>query len=325
MKVYRMIANILLCFVLIGTMTGFNAYAETPEWKSVYIDYFDKKLAEDPKNYISMSRYLLYDIDGNDIPELIVSSGRNDTETKTLFYTCNGEQIDLLCEIPTGYVVYEADDTNDRLIMLRNLDEKSIYTHIVMENNQIFTEELKTNDTQETCTTYRQLKMVGPGNLLPILQYEEIQDYLLGIFPHSESVCFPNQNEAYFEELIADNIPIQVIQDSFGYFPPLQCKFHVIQGNKSEIINTIYADLNGDGQLECIIDLGGKGTVPLRLFISVQDNKAYAYVNEFAYGDITVLQNGNLLTLTDGYKELSRLIFDKENWLLMPLPLELAG
>ena len=205
MKITKIIVFFLLCCLLISVASGFPVFAEneTPEWKAVYTGYIDNILAEDTKNYILMSRYLLYDIDGNGIPELVISSGRTDADTKTLFFTCEDGQLVPLGELPTGFVVFDADDANDRMLMFRNLDEERVYRQITVKSNQVAEEVLSPDEVQEIEASFRYLRMAGPDNLLPLLRYEEICNYLRGIFPASESVYFPENNETFFEEIVA--------------------------------------------------------------------------------------------------------------------------
>ena len=326
MKITKIIVFFLLCCLLISVASGFPVFAEneTPEWKAVYTGYIDNILAEDTKNYILMSRYLLYDIDGNGIPELVISSGRTDADTKTLFFTCEDGQLVPLGELPTGFVVFDADDANDRMLMFRNLDEERVYRQITVKSNQVAEEVLSPDEVQEIEASFRYLRMAGPDNLLPLLRYEEICNYLRGIFPASESVYFPENNETFFEEIVADKRSVLDIPEAMADYPYHKCKFSILKSSVNEVTDMIYSDLNGDGQLECVIDVRGKGA-PSRIILSEQDGEVYAYVHTFAYETVSADSNGNLITNTDGVEQLSRVIFDKENWLIIPLPLALAS
>ena len=89
-----------------------------------------------------------------------------------------------------------------------------------------------------------------------------------------------------------------------------------------EITKIQYGDLNGDGQLECILDLSNVAGDCARIFLSEQDGVVYAYYQYFVDvdSDLSVDKDGNLLCRTSSAMELLRLVFDQEQCLLLTLP-----
>ena len=85
------------------------------------------------------------------------------------------------------------------------------------------------------------------------------------------------------------------------------------------------ADLNGDGQLECVLSLStADGGNPMRFFLSEQDGTVYVYIENYTYDSMTVDGNGNLLTVSSydpSYITRSRLVFDEAECFLLDLPL----
>ena len=319
-KAKRVIVVIgFICLIICLSCSSF-ADEENSVWKMVYEDVLDNIEKQEPYNISRTSTYLIYDMDGNDTPELIIMKGLSDAERKTEFYTCEDDKLVRISERKTGYVDFEADDTGEGLIIHRSLDEEASCKQILLKEKQLIE---KSVETPVSDTQYRYLKLVGLNNRLPISLYEEIIGFVGGEFPVSESVHFPEFNDSFFDELIDGKGVVQVIPGMSSYYPDYQCKFEMLKSKRHEIGSKVYSDTNGDGQLECIVELRGEA-VPSRIFLSEQNGVVYAYIQEFAYSDISIDKNGNFLMDTDGFKELYRLIFEKGEWFLMNLPMRLA-
>ncbi len=316
----KKIVSIFCLIILLASSTA--ASAEDHEWKAVYISKLNQINEEERIDLVETSRYLIYDIDGNGIPELIISKGYRDSDIITEFYTCEENELIKLDELKAGYVIFNVDDMNKKFVIFHRVEDGNIYMQILLEKNRLSIEVIPNEEAFSISLRY--LKMFGLNCVLPIIQYETICDFLAGKFPTSEKIFFPYDNNIFYDELFISDGMVQVVPDSISFIPAWQCPFSNLQRDGYEISTVRYVDLNGDGELECILDYGRSTDKPFRVFLCEQDGIVYAYIHEFAYEDISIDRNGNIISDTEGYKELHRLIFDKNDWFLMQLPLYLA-
>ena len=88
-----------------------------------------------------------------------------------------------------------------------------------------------------------------------------------------------------------------------------------------QILAVQEADLNGDGQLECVADLAETedSYSIIRCYLSEQGGTVYAYLQNYAPRELHIDSNGNLQMITDYDTSLHRLICDGEEALLMTL------
>ena len=97
---------------------------EFSEWRPLYEEILDGIEKDEPDRIAKTSRYLIYDLDGNGIPELVVSKGLNDAETETEFYTLEDSKLIKLGKLKTGYVIFKGNDKGEGLVIQRYLDEE---------------------------------------------------------------------------------------------------------------------------------------------------------------------------------------------------------
>lgn len=312
--------GLLLCLICSSAFSE----EEFSEWKPLYEEILDGIEKDEPDRIAKTSRYLVYDLDGNGIPELVVSKGLNDAETETEFYTLEDSKLIKLGKLKTGYVIFKGNDKGEGLVIQRYLDEEKTSIQVILEEGQLKETAIEVPDNLESNTQIRDLKLIGINYKLYISQYEDMISLIHGDFPFTKPSHFPENNKYFYEELIAGKGKVHVIPEMSSHYPDYQCRFDMLKSKKHEIANISYSDLNGDGQMECIVDLKGTGVIPVRVFLSEQNGIVYAYVHEFAYENVSADKNGNLLTETEGNKTLYRLIFDKGEWFLMQLPIALA-
>ena len=162
---------------------------------------------------------------------------------------------------------------------------------------------------------------------LPMTHYEEINRCLEGLQPAVTEEQYPNQDPAFFENLINSNGEVfAVTADGYTNSPGLigfrdllrqNVMAKWMQGDLS-ILSITPADLNGDGQLECFVAAGTGGS-EVRIVLSEQDGTVFAYLMNYAEG-YEPDADGNICCNSPYFPALYRLIFDGEQAFLLYLP-----
>ena len=340
-------------FILVSFVIGNTekVYAEEG-WKESYKEFLEMMEQEEERNIEDtvsgvIYSYLLYDIDHNGIPELFsVIEGR---EVKV--YTYKDENILPAGTLNTGYVsFFDAPEENGIVISQRDfihtsgikcgLKDGMATFDLLYEDNL---DERRKEDPEAQLPSIqfyipgaRYLNLFNLQSRIAIDRYEEIQEILEGHFPYSETCCYPEQDDSFFERLSAENRPVFAVsmeRDSnnpgFVPFCELLKKGMIDSGMKGnlEIIDRQTADLNGDGKMECVLVLTDGGDYPIRFFISEQDGIVYVYIQRMAVDHLTVDEYGTLISDDGNSPDLQflRFVFDKEEGFLLILPYSYVG
>ena len=311
---------LLLCLLLVFSVLQPTAWAENPaeSWQEAYRTVLDGTIAEqDPayRNDVAIENsYLLYDVDKDGIPEMVIKTGTCEADyTGTLYTFRNGKadygmHLMLRDGVLDGEEIFE-DDLNSRLME----DENAEY--IPVENFVPGT---------------RYLDLYEAEKNLPIARYEEMMQYLEGNFPEATEGRWPNDDEAFFRRVMDENRPVVALSvDRYGNDPGLIGFQDLLKKDVAvpwmdgdlQILAVQEADLNGDGQLECVADLAETedSYSIVRCYLSEQDGTVYAYLQNYAPRKLHIDSNGNLQMITDYDTSLHRLICDGEEALLMTL------
>lgn len=344
-----------LSFLLILTLVlslGVFASAEEPDWLAAYDAIRREKQAELSKQEAEYgpsfgTGYVLYDIDKDGVPELITKMGTCEADFHGEIYRfVDGQAACRVDNIHLGHSSLYTDPGENGLIVMYGHMGYAEADRLVLGEKDYTMETLYEDNLNERLEQDPNAEYLYPGAYvpgaayltlssmelrLPLTHYEEIQNCLEGRFPGTVACGdAPQGDPAFFEKLIRENREvIAVTADGFTNSPgriPFQellkqnCVADWMDADL-QILSTQLADLNGDGQPECIVDLSqGESRERMRFFLSEQDGTVYAYLQNYAPETLTVDQNGNLLAGSVYYAGLSRLVFDGEEAMLLTLP-----
>ena len=350
MKRLLCLAAVLCLLLSVGTF----ACAEEPGWVGAYAAILDVKQAEAAAEEAAQGfelywEYTLYDIDKDGVPELIVKMGTCEADYHGEVYTVSDGQAVLVCDtLGLGHSSFYTDPGENGIIQMWGHMGYAWADRLRLENGALSGEELYEDNLNERLETDPDAEYVYPGELipgasylsmyrldlrLPLQRYDEIMGCLEGRFPEAAAgLSYPNDDPDFFGKLInGGGEVVALTADGFANSPgridfrellKQDVAANWMQGDL-QILSARHADLNGDGKAECIVELskGDPGDL-MRFFLSEQDGTVYAYLNNYAVGELTVDQNGNLFCASEYYNDFSRLIFDGEEAMLLTLPEE---
>ena len=278
---------LILALGLFPVQSG--AEAEASDWMTAYdriLAGWKVQTAEAPENTDVSPElsYLIYDIDKDAIPELIVKTGTCEADYHGAIYTFrDGQAVQAGGELSLGHRSFYSNPGDDGIIMMWAQMGYASVVRISLTGG--YTEELlyedNLNDRLEEDLT------MCPGDLtLAMTHYEEIMRCLGGVLPAAPEERYPNQDAAFFENLINGNGGVfAATADGFtnspgriGFQELLRQDVVVnwMQGDLS-ILSVTPADLNGDGKLECCV-AASDGSSEVRIILSEQDGTVFAYL-----------------------------------------------
>ena len=339
----------LLCVCLLLSLLPLPAQAEEPDWATAYEQVVSEQVRafydeHGDQGYIVGSElsYLLYDIDKDGTPELLIKFGTCEADYQGLLYSFrDGQAVQIGEELGLGHSsIYSDPGENGIILMWGHMGYASaerisladgFASELLYEDN--LNERLETDPDAEYIYPYD----VIPGSVyltlcrwditLPLTHYEEICRCLDGDMPRSAEAAYPGGDAGFFESLMAnDGEVVAVTADGFTRSPgrigfQALLKQNVaadwMQGDLS-VLSATPADLNGDGQLECVVAVGCEGGSEMRVILSEQDGSVYAYLMNYAEG-YEPDADGNLC-VSRYYPARYRLIFDREQAFLLSLP-----
>jgi hypothetical protein len=157
--------------------------------------------------------------------------------------------------------------------------------------------------------------------------YEEIIRCLEGALPAVAEDRYPNQDAAFFDNLMYSNGEVFAVAADSSSNNPGRIRFQDLlrqdivadwmQGDLG-ILSVCPADLNGDGKLECCV-AASDGSREVRIILSEQNGTVFAYLVNYADG-YAPDEEGNLICSTPYGQYRYRLIFDGEQAFLLSLP-----
>lgn len=345
------------CFVLtISLLLGLGVFAsaEEKDWAAAYTAVLEEKAGEvlaggEDLNSAYSNGYLVYDIDKDGVPELVIKSGTCEADYVGSLYTfSDGEARCVSNELYLGHSSLYSDPGENGLIQMNGHMGYAWAARLSLVDGSVQAETLYEDDLNERLQNDPDADYVYPGDVvpgaeylelarlelrLPITRYEEIEELRAGRFPEAVSPAgYPQGDAEFFDKIILENREvIAVTADGYTASPGRIAFRDLLVQNVAadwmsadlEILSKQAVDLNGDGQLECSIDLDqGEGSEHMRFFLSEQEGTVYAYLQNYSPKSQTVDRNGNLLDEYSFYTQFSRLLFDGEEAMFLPLPSE---
>lgn len=336
---------------------SFTAYAETAKtaansneelWKVAYKDALRTEYTEEILQGVEV-RYTIWDISGDDQPELIVTTRTCDADhTAVIFTVQNGIAVKIGdVSVFTGSMY--GDVSGSGLYLFKGYMGAYGIDHITYDRAAgMHTENLLQSVLDEEEYDYpeiteyipgaRRLALVDISNFLLMEEYGSVPDYVIGIFPKPEAMRFPDDDPNYFMNIIVENQPVTWSRVGYGKAygaVPFQTLLEegFLSYTELEILQLEVADLDGDGKAECVLDLSAPDSnhSAVRLYLCELNGNTHAYVgnveDEYSYtiGDMTTDINGNIL-ITYKFatfpeeRYLIRLVFDGPESFMQRLP-----
>ncbi len=329
------------CLALLAGLFPAQASAEEPAWAAAY-----KQTLDGQKQLISEGSwefgapdlsYLVYDIDKDGTPELVIKTGTCEADYHGWIYAFrDGQAVQVGGELGLGHSSFYSDPGENGIILMYGhmgyASAQRISVGDGYEAETLYEDDLNARLQEDPDAAY-----VYPGDvvrgslyltlcrgdiLLPLTHYEEISRYLEG----PAAVHYPNSDAAFYSSLMTNNGEVfAVTADGFTNSPG-HISFHeLLRQNTAadwmqedlQILSAAAADLNGDGQLECVLAAGHDGS-EMRIVLSEQDGLVYAYLMNHTDG--YVLDFDGCFRSTRYFISRYRLIFDGAQAFLLTVP-----
>lgn len=338
-----------VCLILVFGLFPVQAKAETeePAWASAYkqvLAGWKEQIPENPAetDIVPELSYLVYDIDKDGTPELVVKCGTCEADYHGALYSFrDGQAFPCGEELGLSHSSFYSDPGENGIILMSGHMGYAYAFRISLADGYaeelLYEDDLNARLEQDPDAEYVYPGDVIPGSvyltlcrgdlMLPMTHYEEINRCLEGKQPAATEVQYPNQDPGFYEGLMSGNGTVfAVTADGFtnspGYigFQDLlrqDVAANWMQGDLN-ILSVTPADLNGDGQLECFI-AASDGSSEVRIILSEQDGTVYAYLMNYTDG-YELDADGNIFYSSPYYSFRCRLIFDGEQAYLLSLP-----
>lgn len=350
----RKLISFICALCLLGMLTVMAAADDGVDagWQSAYRSVLDQIIAErDPRfseEVTQENSYLLYDVDKDGVPELIVKMGTCEADYTGVLYTFRDETAVKVDEFGLGHSSLYSDPGENGILVYYGHMAYAYGMHVSLENGelngeQIFEDDLYSRLLEDENADYVPVENFVPGacyldlyeakSNLPLARYEEMERYRAGDFPGATEEYWPDHDGDYYKKIISENAPVIALAlDPFSNCPG-QIGFQDLlkkdvaapwMSGDLQIFATREADLNGDGKIEYVVDLTESDESRdfiIRCYLTEQDGTVYAYLQNYAPHDLSIDGNGNLLESSEYYTSLHRIVFDGEICGRMTLPL----
>ena len=276
----------------------------TEEWQQAYYEVLTEVRLENEnyegnEEYTDFSEsYYLYDIDKDDIPELIVEYGLGEAGYHADIYTYTDGKVKNLGTIATGHTtLYTWPEENVMMYYFAHMggayvDKISIIEGVLV-SEQIHEEYILTGewytDEQELAPGALYLYRYSTDSDLPLVVYDSVMNGKELPFSTGGSVSNKEAKERLLAVLEEDGMVYGVSGDGFGGDTGyVSFSAYCEPGTAAQYADSVltieaytWVDLNGDGQDECIVDLAEPETdtwrQEIRTVLSLQDEVVYAY------------------------------------------------
>lgn len=293
-----------------------------------------------------MSGYYLYDMDKDDIPELIVAFGSGEADYLGHFYTFDGEKAVFTGETGLGHTdLYTTPDGDGLIQYWAHMGGISV-SRITLEGNELLSSALLTKNMDDNPDAdYVSVEEIVPGAgymtlmkadcMLPLSTYNIWTENMTKEITPS-TVQNPELEERFLETIFHNGSVIGVSADGYGGETG-NCSFEEFLGPGMvreysdygmQVISYSFVDMNEDGKEECVLQIGDTSPESLQLseqwvVLSEQDDVMYAYVVNYK-DDYELMKNGTFSRMdTDDLPGISlRILFDKEQCFVYYLPLD---
>ena len=341
----------ILCVCLILAFCLFPvqavAEAESPVWMAAYeqiLDGWKSQIAEVPADSFSVPElsYLVYDIDKDGTPELVVKYGTCEADYLGAIYTYrDGQASQIGEEFGLAHSSFYSDPGENGIIQMGGHMGYAYAVRISLGDGytteMLYEDDLNARLQEDEDADYVYPDEVIPGSVyltlcrgdvtLPMTHYEEINSILEGAGPKTTEGQYPNQDPAFFDSLINGSGEVFAVTADGYTNSPGRIGFRDLlrqdvaaswmQGDLS-ILSVTPADLDGDGQLECFI-AASAGSSEFRIMLHEQDGTVYAYLINYTDG-FELDEDGTIFCALPYYHVRYRLIFDGEQAFLLYLP-----
>lgn len=307
----------------------FEAYA-TADWQLAYKDILDATYDGNKftKEGVTDAWYYLYDIDKDEIPELMIKQGADENTYMTDVYYWDGSEAKHAGDTYSGRINYYSDPADNGVI------EYSLYMgsgyadrlslidgQLVSADNLIFEDDMVSKyvmdmepdpiAVSDEVKGSEPLKSYCPKYVYPLLAYTG------SIYTSGREALTDDEFKAVIERIIDDGDEFYwvttentTLQDctfkpnkiDWSYFMDTPALFSNPDEEVIYINNRFYEDFNGDGLTECLIELRNTaGSLALSL-MSYQHGNVYAYTSMYM-GDWSLAVEGNKIYASGFYDQ----------------------
>lgn len=278
------------------------------DYHNIYHDYLEKIWSgsvETPQD--SYSDYLLYDIDKDNIPELLVEYGTCEADRTLYVYTLDADANDhvlMLGNVPSGHIAfYSWPNDNGLMTFFGQMGMESI-SKLSVSNKTLQIEDIYTSPDEllvydspsqfaegtNPVTRYYQL------SFLPLEDYNPNRQFLGGLGQTS------SENQTIFNELLKGQRSFYAVSIFQGdnYFEGETTLTDFIQPHhidpytesSYEVAGTAYMDVNGDQNNEMILKLENSDQGISYLVLSIDQDQIYGYY--VLYGESYLIMDNGL-------------------------------
>lgn len=341
----------LLCACLVLTFGCFSVQAdaaeETPAWVTAYeqvLDGWKAQIPDVPDDSVIVPElvYLVYDVDKDGTPELVVKTGTCEADYHGALYTFrDGHAFQVGEELGLGHSAFYSDPGENGIILMWGHMGAASAVRISVADGYaeelLYEDDLNARLQEDPDADYIYPGDVIPGSVyltmcrgdltLPLTHYDEIRRILEGEKPAVTEGQVPNQDPAIFENVINGSGEVYAVTADGFTNSPGRIAFQGLlrkdvvanwmQGDLN-ILSAVPADLNGDGQPECFI-AASDGSSEVRIILHEQDGTIYAYLMNYTDG-YELDTDGSIICISPYYSFRYRLIFDGEQAFLLDLP-----
>jgi len=299
-----------------------------------------------------MESYLLYDVDKDNTPELLIRFGHSEASYQRKLYTYADGQAQLVEDSPSGHTsFYSVPNENGILYYMGHMGcadcIKAVLKDGKTEYEELFAEDINEKLQAGEDADYKPVSEIVPGatyleeysytTTYPIEMYEVIANYSSeGKKADSTTYTYPENNPEFYNSFMQNSGTVNAIALDNFMKTPGEIPFRKLteKGNiyeyfegGGEINGVTYADLNSDGIYECVFYIGehddySNTDKAFRVILAPQDGKVYAYLSFSPYED-TVTEDGYFITEPNEYtseRSVKRVLFDKEKCFTFSVP-----
>lgn len=331
---------LVVCLIAAFGLFASQASAEEPAWQAAYehiLETYKVQISEDPAEYgMPELSYLVYDVDKDGTPELIVKTGTCEADYHGGLYSFRGGRaFQVGEELGLGHCSFYSDPgENGVILMYGHMGWAAAYRISIQDG---YAEELLYEDNvNERLQVDPDARYVYPGDVvpgstyltlcrgeltLPMTHYEQISRYL-----EAPQARYPKGDPAFYRDLMETNGEVFAVTGDGYTKSPGRIGFQELlrrdaaanwmQGDL-RVLSAKASDLNGDGQMECVLAVSDGGS-EMRIVLSEQDGVVYAYLLNYTGG--YELDADGSFHIDSFYTARYRLIFDAEQAFLLTLP-----
>ena len=338
----------VLCLLAVILSCAASAFAEGPDWASAYRAVLDEALAkrnaENPGDFLAECSYCLYDIDKDGTPELLLKTGTCEADYMGRIFFFDGRRASQLGEeLSLSHSSFYTDPNENGVIIFGGHMGYARASRVTFTDGfgmeLLYEDDLNARLEKDPDSSYVYPGDVIPGAVLltlvraelslPLSRYDQVGSILSGDFPEAAGTYYPQDNEEVFDWIISNNAGVYAVAaDNYSRSPGwIGFQDLLKKGAADEwmsgdlsVRSKQTADLNGDGKLECVIEVFGGDYDRMRFVLSEQDGVFYAYLMNYV-NDLTIDRHGNFHETIYDYSSLNRLIFDGPEAFLLSLPL----